>query len=233
MCAGSCALCESWTHLLQQPAIAPLSTSAFHRHTHPLLLSDCSMLVLSVILRNLCSSAPNYSGSLNWPWLVRKEGSEVVEPHPGPSSVLLGSWPHLCVASQTECHLHNHLSPPNESSPAFLHLHIRETSFQSGKVGWEGRANRKTMSTNPKRNSDSVANEGGDEGCVVCKSASDVFLALAIPTTPIPLQTAQTVPCASIPGCMIPPAIPIISGYFIISGCSHNSDLNGWCVLVH
>ena len=26
---------------------------------------------------------------------------------------------------------------------------------------------------------------------------------------------------------MIPPAIPIISGYFIISGCSHNSDLNG------
>ena len=64
--------------------------------------------------------------------------------------------------------------------------------------------------------------------CCKCKSASDVFLASAIS-----LQTAPTVPCAAIPGCMIPPAIPIISGYFIISGCSHNSDLNGWCVLVH
>ena len=45
-----------------------------------------------------------------------------------------------------------------------------------------------------------------------------------------PLSAAPTVPCAAaaaIPGCMIPPAIPIISGYFIISGCSHNSDLNG------
>ena len=49
-----------------------------------------------------------------------------------------------------------------------------------------------------------------------------------LPLHPIPLQTAPTVPCAAaIPGCMIPPAIPIISGYFIISGCSHNSDLNG------
>ena len=99
MCAGSCALCESWTHLLlQQPAIAPLSTSAFHRHTHPLLLSDCSMLVLSVILRNLCSSAPNYTGSLNFQPIVRKKASKWTEgPHPGPPGVLLE--PHLAVAS--------------------------------------------------------------------------------------------------------------------------------------
>ena len=57
-----------------------------------------------------------------------------------------------------------------------------------------------------------------------CKSASDVFSALAIS-----LQTTLLSQLRQAGKHDLPPAIPIISGYFIISGCSHNSDLNGWC----
>ena len=99
------------------------------------------------------------------------ERRDVVEPHPGPVSVLLQSSCGRTFSlppSQTQCHLHNqllsHLS--NEPSPAYLTSQHQRNVFWK-REGWnqEGRANRKTMSTNPKRDSDSVANEGvGDEG---------------------------------------------------------------------
>ena len=95
-------------------------------------------------------------------------------------------------------------------------------------------ANLKTMSTNPKRNSDSVANEGGD-GVVLYanqRATCSWLWPSPTPSNPTPNRTNGSM-CCCYTRLHDPPAIPIISGYFIISGCSHNSDLNDWCVLVH
>ena len=122
--------------------------------------SDCSTLILSVILRNLCSSAPNYTGSLNW--TVRKEGGEVVEPHPGRPSVLLGRTFALPSRHSVTSTIpsSNHLSPASQKrqAPPSCISTSEKYIFKAGGAC----ANLKTMSTNPKRNSDSVANEGGD-----------------------------------------------------------------------
>ena len=153
LCAGSCcsALCESWNHPLASSMPPPQPRHSTDTRISP--LSDCSTLILSMILRNLGSSAPNYTGSLNWP----KGG---IRTTPWPLSILLGSLPHLRLASQTVCHpvtSLNHLSPlPNETSPAFSTS--EKYLFKAGR-----RANHKTTSTNPKGNSDSVANEGGGD----------------------------------------------------------------------
>ena len=160
----------------------------------------------------------------------------MVEPHPGSSSVLLGSWPHLCVASQTECHLQLEPSFTGKRGEPRLLASQHQRNVFSKQEGWMGRAcaNLKTMSTNPKRNSDSVANEGGD-GVVLYanqRATCSWLWPSPTPSNPTPNRTNGSM-CCCYTRLHDPPAIPIISGYFIISGCSHNSGLNGWCVLVH
>ena len=168
--------------------------------------SDCSTLILSVILRNLCSSAPNYTGSLNW--TVLKAGREVVEPHPGRSSVLLGRTFALPSRHSVTSTIpsSNHLSPAKEASPAFLHLNIREIYFQSGR----GVCKSENHEHKSKKEFRQRCKRRRRRGCLVCKSASDVFLALAVShSIQSHSKTAPTVPCAAaIPGCMIPLLFP-------------------------
>ena len=166
----------------------------------------------------------------------------MVEAQPGPSSVLLSSClgrtfslpdARLSVTSTTSL---NHLSSPNDASPAFLHLNIREMSFlETGRLdgkracksqNHEQRKSKKEFRQRCKRRRRS--------GGVVSYANQRATCSWLWPFHSKPLSAAPTVPCAAaaIPGCcMIPPAIPIISGYFIISGCSHNSDINGRCAL--
>ena len=147
------------------------------------------MLILSGILRNLCSSAPNYTGSLNWTWRDVKWLKHSLV-HQVSSSALGRTFSlpdaRLSVTSTTSL---NHLSPPSEASPAFLHLNIREISFWK-QEGWMGRAF-KSQNHGQLKSRKGIppalqTKEEETRGCVVCKSASDVFLALAIS-----LQTTQ------------------------------------------
>ena len=114
----------------------------------------------------------------------------MVEAQPGPSSVLLSSClgrtfslpdARLSVTSTTSL---NHLSPPNDASPAFLHLNIREISFlEAGRL--DGKRACKSQNHEQLKSRKGIppalqTKEEETRGCVVCKSASDVFLALAI-----------------------------------------------------
>ena len=168
----------------------------------------------------------------------------MVEAQPGPSSVLLSSClgrtfslpdARLSVTSTTSL---NHLSHPSEASPAFLHLNIREISFwkQEGWMG-RGRANHKTMSSsNPEKEFRQRCKRRRRRRGVVSyanqRATCSWLWPSPTPSNPTPNRTNGSM-CCCYTRLHDPPAIPIISGYFIISGCSHNSGLNGWCVLVH
>ena len=126
-------------------------------------------------------------------------------------SLVFGLFCLLCV-QEVVCHLHNKLEPYFIAKPSHaLRLIVRETSFGGTKVfTLEEHANHK-----PLKHKSEKEFQQHCKSSLCCMQISERLL-------PRVSRFNLNEPTAA----WSQPAIPMIFGHFIISGCSHNSDLS-------